>query len=225
MDTVSTPATRRPRKRGRRPKTLSAVLSATSELLETVPLAELSVTQILSAAGVGRTSFYEHFTSKDDVVVKLVRSISAEVAEEIEPMFDRGTRSVDEAFLEGISNWLRTASRYRPLLVAATEEWPAVPELRRLWFRMLGDFTVRLAALIDRDRADGVAPPGADSEPLAASLVWATERSFHVAMTGYHETLTDAEAIIEPLVQLFVGSIYGRVPAQRRGRRTAATLS
>jgi AcrR family transcriptional regulator len=178
-------------------------------LLEQVPLAELSVAQILAAAGVGRTSFYEHFTSKEDVVVKLVRSISAEVAEEIEPMFDRGERSVEEAFTDGLSNWMRIGARYGPLLVAATEEWPAAPELRRIWFRMLGALTVRLAEIIDQDRAAGLAQPGADSEALAASLIWGTERIFHVAITGRHPTLTGQDTILEPLVQLYVWTIYG----------------
>ena len=201
-------SSRRPRRRGRRPKTYAAVLTATSELLEQVPLAELSVAQILAAAGVGRTSFYEHFTSKEDVVVKLVRSISAEVAEEIEPMFDRGARSVEEAFTIGLANWMRIGARYGALLVAATEEWPAVPELRRIWFRMLGSLTSRLAEMIDSDRAAGLAQPGADSEALAASLIWGTERIFHIAMSGHHPALT-RESLLAPLVQLYVWTIYG----------------
>ena len=199
----------RPRRRGRRPKTYAAVLLATTRLLEEVPLAELSVAQILAAAGVGRTSFYEHFASKEDVVVKLVRGVSAEVAEEIEPMFDRGERSVVQAFTDGLANWMRIGARYGPLLVAATEEWPAVPELRRIWFRMLGTLTVRLAELIDNDRAAGLAAPGADSEALAASLIWGTERIFHIAMTGHHPTLT-RNRLLDPLVQLYVWTIYGR---------------
>jgi len=201
---------RRPRRRGRRPKTYAAVLRATSELLEQVPLAELSVAQILAAANVGRTSFYEHFASKEDVVVKLVRGISAEVAEEIEPMFHRGERSVEEAFRDGLSNWMRIGARYGPLLVAATEEWPAIPELRRVWLRMLGALTARLAELIAQDRDAGLALPGADSEALAAALIWGTERIFHVSMTGRYPALTGRDAILEPLVQLYVWTIYGR---------------
>jgi AcrR family transcriptional regulator len=200
----------RPRKRGRRPKTYAAVLAATSELLESVSLAELSVAQILAAAAVGRTSFYEHFSSKDDVVVKLLRSISVEVAEQIEPMFERGDRGPEEAFREGISTLMRTSSRYAPLLVAVTEEWPAVPDLRRIWFRMQGGLTARLAETIDRDRAAGIAPAGADSEALAASLIWMAERAFHIAMIGDHPALVNQEPLVEPLVQLFVGTIYGR---------------
>lgn len=211
-----------PRKRGRRPKTHDAVLLATTELLETVPLAELSVAQILTAAGVGRTSFYEHFSSKEDVVVKLVRSIAVEVAEGLQPILNRGDRSVEEAFREGIGNWVRIAARYRPLLVATIEEWPAVPALRRLWFGIIDAMTEQLASLIDADRAAGLAPPGAPSRALAAALAWGAERSFHIAMTGHDPNLPDADALIEALVQLHVSTIYGRplvgLPAGPRSR-------
>jgi AcrR family transcriptional regulator len=186
------------------------VLAATTELLETTPLTELSVAQILDAADVGRTSFYEHFTSKEDVLIKLVRSISAEVSEEIEPMFERGDREPDDSFRDGLERMMQVCARYAPLVVAATEEWPSVPELQRLWLRMHGDLTTRLAHVIESDRALGLAPPGADAEALAASLVWTAERSFHIAMTADHPTLTDQHALVEPLAQLFVGAIYGR---------------
>ncbi len=206
-------------RRGRRPRTYEAVLGATAQLLEATPLSELSVAQILSAAGVGRTSFYEHFSSKDDVVVKLMRRISAEVGEELEPLFAGGRGSPDAAVRHALGNVLATASRHARLLVTVSEEWPVVPELRVIWFAMLGEATARLAETIDRERAAGAAPPGADSRALAASLVWTAERSFHVAMTEAHATLSGADSLIEPLVQLFVGTIYGRpvVPASRAG--------
>jgi TetR/AcrR family transcriptional regulator, ethionamide resistance regulator len=203
-------STARPRRRGRRPRTYAAVLAATSELLETVPLAQLSVARIIAAAGVSRTSFYEHFTSKEDVVVRLVRSISAEVADEIEPMFARDGRGPEQAFREGLTRLLRVSGRHAPLVLAASEEWPAVPELQRLWFRMHAELTGRLADLIAAERAAGRAPDGADPEALAACLVWTGERAFHVAMTGAIPELAGQDALIEPLVQLYVGTIYRR---------------
>lgn len=202
--------TRRPRRRGRRPRTYAAVLAATTELLETTSLAELSVAQILDAAGVGRTSFYEHFSSKEDVLIKLVRGISTEVADEIEPMFQRGDRSPDEAFADGLARLIHVCARNAPLVVAATEEWASIPDLQRLWLRMHGDLTARLARVIVEDRATGLAPPGADADALAASLVWTAERSFHVAMTAEHPSLTGVGDLVAPLTQVFVGAIYGR---------------
>ena len=202
----------RPRRRGRRPTTHQAVLAAVTRLLETEPLSELSVARIIDAAGVGRTSFYEHFTSKEDVVVKLVRSVSAEVAHEIEPMFRRGDRSPDEAFRTGLTRLIQMSNRYAPLILTATEEWPAVPELQRLWFRMHADLTGRIAEIIETDRASGLAPPGADARALAASLVWASERALHIVKTGQVPALPDHESLVKPLVQLFVQTIYGRPP-------------
>jgi AcrR family transcriptional regulator len=202
-------------RRGRRPKTQAAVLLATTELLQTVPLAELSVAQILEAAAVGRTSFYEHFSSKDDVVVKLLRSVSADIAREIEPMFSRGERTPEEAFHEGLSRLIRMWERYAPLMVTGSVEWPAIPELRRLWLRIHADLTRRIAAVIAADRASGLAPPGADPEALAAGLVWSTERALLVSRTGQVAALPGPEALVEPLTQLYVQTIYGQAKARR----------
>jgi TetR/AcrR family transcriptional regulator, ethionamide resistance regulator len=196
-------------RRGRRPKTQAAVLAATTELLETVPLAELSVAQILGAADVGRTSFYEHFSSKDDVVVKLLRSVSTDIAREIEPMFTRGERTPEQAFREGLTRLIRMWERYAPLMVTGSVEWPAIPELRRLWLRIHADLTRRIATVITADRDTGLAPPGADPEALAAALVWSTERALLVSRTGWVPALPDPEALVEPLTQLYVRSIYG----------------
>ena len=138
----------------------------------------MSVAQILAAADVGRTSFYEHFSSKEDVLVKLLGAIAAEVSEGLEPIRSRGERPVEEAFREGVGNWMRIGARYRPLLVATIEEWPAVPALRRVWFAVIDAMTAELASLIKADRAAGLAPPGAPAEALAASLAWGAERPF-----------------------------------------------
>jgi hypothetical protein len=94
--------------------------------------------------------------------------------------------------------------------VATIEEWPAVPALRRMWFETIDAMTEQLAFIIEADRAAGIAPPGADAHALAASLAWGAERSVHVAMTGHHPVLSDTDALVEPLVQLYVGTIYGR---------------
>ncbi len=196
--------------RGRRPKTRAAVLRATEALLETTPLAQLSVARILEAAGVGRTSFYEHFDSKEDVIVQLLRAVSAQVGAAIAPLYDRGERSPDEALRVGLESLVATWGRHAPLLVAAAEGWPRVPELRSMWFSLQAQATERLAAVIDRDRAAGIAPPGADSRALAASLVWTVERAMHVCVR--RSGSSELPQVVEPLHQLLVGAIYGRAP-------------
>ncbi|MGH2915116.1 MAG: TetR/AcrR family transcriptional regulator [Solirubrobacteraceae bacterium] len=192
------------------------MLDATSELLRDTSLADLSVAQILDAARVGRTSFYEHFDSKEDVVVELVQSVGARLAEQLAPVFARGERSPDEAIDQGLSSLAAAWARDAPLLIAIAEEWPAIPRLRALWLSLHGQLTSRLASVIDADRAAGLAPPGADSRALAASLVWTVERALHVAGCGASPALPDQASLVAPLRQLLIGGIYGRAPEQRR---------
>ena len=209
---VSPHATPDPPRRGRRPRTYGAVLEATAQLLETTALADLSVAQILAAADVGRTSFYEHFSSKDDVVVKLMESLSDEVAEELTPMFERGERSPDEAFALGLGNLVDAASRYAPLVVAVSEEWPAIPgAASEIWFGMLGDFTARLARMIESERA---AARGAGWAPTRARWPrrWCGPPSGPFTSPSA-ETIRrwwTPTTVVAPLMQLFVGTIYGR---------------
>jgi hypothetical protein len=143
----------------------------------------------------------------------LMDSLSDEMAAELTPMFERGGRPADEAFAIGLTNLIEAAARYAPLIIAVSEEWPAIPGLKEIWFRVQGEFTVRLARMIESEREAGAAPAGADARALAASLVWTAERSFHVAVGGEHPTLVDAQTVVAPLVQLFVGTIYGRAVA------------
>jgi hypothetical protein len=99
--------------------------------------------------------------------------------------------------------------RYAPLMVTGSVEWPAIPELRRLWLRIHADLTRRIATVILADRESGLAPDGAAPEALAAALVWSTERALLVSRTGRVPALPDPEALVEPLTQLYVRSIYG----------------
>jgi hypothetical protein len=125
-------------------------------------------------------------------------------------MFSRDGRGPELAFREGLTRLLRVCSRHAPVVLAASEEWPAIPDLHLLWFRMHAELTRRLSELIVSERALGRAPDGADATALAACLVWTAERAFHVAMTREIPALGGHDALVEPLVQLYVGAIYRR---------------
>jgi AcrR family transcriptional regulator len=186
-----------------------AILEATRQLLATVSLGDLSVTEIIKAAKVSRTSFYFYFSSKDAVVVALVKEISREISGLIQPLLDRGQTPPEHAVRESLTNWMTVGGEHAAVLAAAAEEWPRAPEINDVWQGVLRKVTNSLARHIDEERDAGVAAPGVDSKSLAASLVWATERVFHVSAIGI-PGLQDTSAAIEPLVQIYMGAIYGR---------------
>jgi hypothetical protein len=99
------------------------------------------------------------------------------------------------------------------LLRAVSEEWPHDDQLRELWFAMIGAVTVGTAKVIRGARRNGQAPGGADATALAACLMWGYERVLHVALVGDASGLPGPDAIVEPLVQMMVGGLFGRPPA------------
>jgi AcrR family transcriptional regulator len=51
----------------------SALLDAARDLITEVGYSQMSHADITATVGIGRTTFYEHFSSKEDVLVELVR--------------------------------------------------------------------------------------------------------------------------------------------------------
>ncbi len=64
---------------------------------------------------------------------------------------------------------------------AIHEHWNITSELRTLWISVVERFTDAVSAELDRERAAGIAPPGAGSRQIAAALLWGTERCLYVA--------------------------------------------
>lgn len=52
-----------------------AITDATFDLLKTMPLADITITNIIKKAGVARVSFYRNYNSKEDVLIRLIRDI------------------------------------------------------------------------------------------------------------------------------------------------------
>jgi len=59
----------------RQRKTREAVFAAFTGLLKKEPYAKITVQEIIDAADVGRTTFYAHFETKDDLLISLCSDI------------------------------------------------------------------------------------------------------------------------------------------------------
>ena len=66
----------------------TALLDAARDLISEIGYSETSHADITASVGIGRTTFYEHFSSKEDVLVELVRR-------DLPPMTDEIVASVD----------------------------------------------------------------------------------------------------------------------------------
>lgn len=64
-------------------QTRDAMFDAARDLIAEIGYSEMSHADITSAVGIGRTTFYEHFTSKEDLLIQLVRRDLPATSEEI----------------------------------------------------------------------------------------------------------------------------------------------
>jgi AcrR family transcriptional regulator len=194
----------------------SAILAATEKLLRERPLNQLSVGDIIEAAGISRTSFYAYFNSKAAVIAECLRRVMDQVTVAVEPLHSlSGDDDAEAAVRVSLRQWVEVCKVHGALLRAVSEEWPHDEELRELWFAMLETVTAGTAKVIRDARRSGQAPPGADPRALAACLMWGYERVLHVALVGEAPGLPGPDAIVEPLTQMMVGGLYGRASAPR----------
>lgn len=194
----------------------AATLAATERLLRERPLHQLSVADIIDAAGISRTSFYAHFPSKTAVIADCLRGVLDQVTVAVAPLHGHTGADPETAIRVSLRQWVEVCKEHGALLRAVSEEWPHDEQLRELWFAVMETVTAGTAKVIRVARRDGQAPPGADPRALASCLTWGYERVLHVAFVGEAPGLPDPDAIVEPLTQLMIGGLFGR-PSSRLG--------
>ena len=199
----------RPRSHAGTSETELAIFEATERLLSQVPLHELSVAQIISAAEISRATFYFYFSSKFAVVSGLLAQVMDEIFEVVQPFVRRTDDTPpEEALRRSLAGAIELWKTHRPALRAIHEHWNTTPELRALWLGVVERFTDAVAAEIDRERVSGLAPRGVDSRQIAAALLWGTERCWYVAGLGVDPDLPDEADTLEPLLALWIGGLY-----------------
>jgi AcrR family transcriptional regulator len=195
----------------RRPRPAeAAILAATEQLLQRRSFSDLAVSDIIEAAGVSRTSFYANFASRSAVLAACLRRVVSELAVAVDPFLTDAERDPETAIRVSLEGWVGLATEHGALLRTASEEWPHDPDLRALWSEVMAAFSAGTADVIERARAAGIAPPGADAEALAACLMWGCERVLHVALVGGALGLDEPAAIVEPLAQIMLAGVFGR---------------
>jgi TetR/AcrR family transcriptional regulator, ethionamide resistance regulator len=193
----------------------TAILDATEQLLKERPLNQLSVADIIEAAGVSRTSFYAYFASKTAVIAECLRQVMDQVMVAVRPLHSRPA-DAEVAIRVSLEQWVEVCTTHGALLRTVSEEWPHDAEIRALWFETLETVTAGTARVIRGARTEGQAPAGADDRALAACLMWGYERVLHVALVGDAVGLPAPDAIVEPLAQMMVGGVYGQAPGAGR---------
>jgi AcrR family transcriptional regulator len=187
-----------------------AIFDATERLLAEVPLSELSVAQIIAAAGISRATFYFYFSSKFAVLGGLLARVSDEIFDVVQPFVERqDSVAPEQALRDSLSEAVALWERHRPALRAIHEHWHATDQLRELWINVIRRFTAAIAAELERQRQEGLARHTIDSQAVAATLLWSTVQCLYVAGLGLDPSIPDEQAALPPLTAVWRSALYG----------------
>ena len=185
-----------------------SILAATERLLAERSFAELAVSEILTAAGVSRGSFYFYFESKHDVLAELVRRAVSRGHQAAAPWLG-GPGDQAAALRAGITAGAELWRASAPVLRAVVENWRTDPRLTALWLEQMQTFTDATLARITADPPTAQRLAGQDVAALASALTWLGERLYYLAAIG-SPPFDDQDTLVETLLFLWTSALGSR---------------
>ena len=190
------------------PELRESILAATAGLLAGRSFGDLAVSDILSAAGVSRGTFYFYFDSRHDVLAELVRRAVAQGHVAASPWLARPADPV-AALRAGITAGAELWQANAPVLRAIVENWRTDPRLAALWLEQMQTFTDATVAQISADPEVLQRLSGLDVTAVASSLTWLGERLYYLAATGT-PPFDDRDTLVSTMLRIWTATLYGR---------------
>lgn len=164
----------RDRRRRRREESERQILDAAEALLRGHPYRDLTVDGVMAAAGQSRTAFYRHFKDRQDLIIRLLGDVAAELYETASTWLSgSGDPLVEgrEATAQLVGAW----APHGPLLRAIGEAASHDDEVERVYRGLVQVFIDATIERLRRDVATGraVVP---DIQETSIALCWMTER-------------------------------------------------
>jgi len=213
---MPTPRPRQPARRahGRRntppggtaPDLRETILAATARLLADHSFTDLVVSDILTAAGVSRGTFYFYFDSKQAVLGELVRRAVAQGHAAAAPWLANPADPI-AALRAGTTAGAKLWQASAPVLRAIVENWRTDPRLTALWLEQMQTFTDAAIAQITADPRARQTLAGQDIKAVASALTWLSERLYYLAATST-PPFDDQDTLVNTLVYIWASALY-----------------
>ncbi len=164
----------RDRHRRRREESERQILEAAERLLRERPFRDLTVDDLMAAAGQSRTAFYRHFDDRQELLVRLLRDFAEELYETAGTWLSGSGEPLSEC-LEAVERLVDVYDEHGPRLRALAEAASHDDEVEQVYLDLVRMFVDGSVARLERDVAAGraVVP---DVRQTAVALCWMTER-------------------------------------------------
>jgi AcrR family transcriptional regulator len=200
----------RDRHRRRRAAAERQILEAAEKLLRERPYRDLTVDDVMAAAGQSRTAFYRYFRDRQDLVIRLLNDLGAELYERAGAWLV-GTGDPLVEGRQSTALLVEAWAQHGPLLRAIGEAASHDEEVELAYRALVQVFIDASASRLERDAvSDRVAH--ADVHETAIALCWMTER--YLSVTFGTPGAGDPAVATEVLHAIWMRAAYRLEPNQ-----------
>jgi TetR/AcrR family transcriptional regulator, ethionamide resistance regulator len=189
----------------------SAILETAENLLQSRPLADISVDDLARGAGISRPTFYFYFRSKDAVLQTLLERVIAEADASLAALVADPPTERIEFWRAGIDVFYSTFRAHRVMVGPATVARHTNAEVRDLWSAFMQRSVDHTTGVIDMLRARGEVPANLPAHELATTLNLLNESVLTASFAEQTPALPD-ERVMDNLVHIWINAIYGDTP-------------
>jgi AcrR family transcriptional regulator len=177
-------------RRRRREESEREILEAAGQLLRERPFRDLTVDDVMTAAGQSRTTFYRHFGDLQELIVRLLSDLAGELYETARAWLG-GNENPRAESLQSFELLIGVYEQHGPLLRAIAEAANHDQEIEQAYARLVQLFIDATVTRLERDQeARRVSLPFL--REMAVALIWMSERYLTFAFgqpgTGDHDT-------------------------------------
>ncbi|MEV0550662.1 TetR/AcrR family transcriptional regulator [Nocardia salmonicida] len=193
-----------------------AILDGLARLLAHRPIDDLTVGQIATEAGVGRSGFYVYFETKYTALAILTSEIWTDLMHQLDAFARRADETVEDYMFRVGSATLQVWHAHDAVLIASVQSAPHDDRLATIWKSWNNRLADLLTEQVLLDRSMGRARPVTGDIPgLASALVECTVHMFYLdRLHKYDEAQTNQ--MFDTIRSIWVSCAWGVRPIAAR---------
>ncbi len=198
---VNAIANLKPRKSDR---TRTAILNGAVEFLWAHPFRDMTVAELMSITGIGRSAFYQYFKDLYEPMETLLEGVAEAVHSATEPWFI-GDGEATVLLQQSLSDLVDVCYERGPILRAVAEASTTDERLERAWAEFLCQFDDVISDQIEKHQEAGLIPQF-DARPVAVALN-RLDASLVIDAFGRHPR-SNPEPVREAITRIWMSTLY-----------------
>jgi len=185
-------------------RTRAAILNGALEFLWTQPFREMTVADLMSISGVGRSAFYQYFKDLNELMEILLQEVSEAIFAAADPWFN-GEGDAAALLQQSLTGLIEVCYERGPILRAVAEASATDERLERAWADFLAEFDDTVSKQIEQHQAEGLIPKF-DARPVAVALN-RLDAALVIHAFGRHPR-SNPKPVREAITRIWMSTLY-----------------